>query len=221
MMKEKFHQALVRFKSTKFISQEEEQQKAKSNFLKPLVETLILSRLCQGDSYGYEIAQSVKKESGGRFKLPEGAMYPTLYRLMDKGDITDYESEGDGRQLRVYYQITPAGRDRLQFLLKAYAEIHEGYQTYLAAAGGHSAGNGVGGNSLPHNGPGSAIHAARAALLLIYIQFPSPDGRNTAASAPPAGQCIPQAPCGKPKAVPGSAPRERPRVRCGRSYNRR
>ena len=120
MMKEKFHQALVRFKSTKFISQEEEQQKAKSNFLKPLVEPLILSRLCQGDSYGY--------------------------RLMDKGDITDYESEGDGRQLRVYYQITPAGRDRLQFLLKAYAEIHEGYQTYLAAAGGHSAGNGVGGD---------------------------------------------------------------------------
>lgn len=146
MMKEKFHQALVRFKSTKFISQEEEQQKAKSNFLKPLVETLILSRLCQGDSYGYEIAQSVKKESGGRFKLPEGAMYPTLYRLMDKGDITDYKSEGDGRQLRVYYQITPAGRERLKVLTEAYEEAHEGYQTYLAAAGGHSAGNGVEGD---------------------------------------------------------------------------
>ena len=35
---------------------------------------------------------------------------------------------------------------RFKFLLKAYAEIHEGYQTYLAAAGGLSAGNGVGGD---------------------------------------------------------------------------
>ncbi len=139
MVKEKMQALIVRFQSkysTPSLSEEDAIMKTKSNFLKPLVETLILSRLCQGDSYGYEIAQSVKKESGGRFKLPEGAMYPTLYRLMDKGDITDYESEGDGRQLRVYYQITPAGRDRLQFLLKAYAEIHEGYQTYLAAAGG-------------------------------------------------------------------------------------
>lgn len=136
MIKEKFHQALVRFKSTQPISQEEEQQKAKSNFLKPLVETLILSRLCQGDSYSYEIAQSVKKESGDRFKLPEGAMYPTLYRLMDKGDITDYASEGDGRQMRVYYQITPAGRERLKVLTKAYEEAYKGYETYLAVLGG-------------------------------------------------------------------------------------
>lgn len=109
MMKEKFHQALARFTSTQPISQEEEQQKAKSNFLKPLVETLILSRLCQGDSYSYEIAQSVQKESGGRFKLPESAMYPTLYRLMDKGDITDYESEGDGRSCAFITRSPPPG----------------------------------------------------------------------------------------------------------------
>ena len=133
MMKEKFHQALVRFKSTKFISQEEEQLKSKSNFLNPLVEPLILSRLSQGDSYGYEIAQSVKKGSGGRFRLPEGTMYPTLCRLMDQGYITDYEAEEEGRRLRVYYQITPEGRERLQFLLDAYAEAREGCEACLAA----------------------------------------------------------------------------------------
>ena len=149
MVKEKMQTLIVRFQlkcSTPSLSEEDAAMKTKAHFMKPLVETLILARLCQGDSYSYEIAQSIKKESGGRFKLPESAMYPTLYRLMDKGDITDYESEGDGRQMRVYYQITPAGREHLQFLLKAYAEIHEGYQTYLAAAGGHSAGNGVGGD---------------------------------------------------------------------------
>ncbi len=135
MMKEKFHQALVRFKSTKFISQEEEQLKAKSNFLNPLVEPLILSRLSQGDSYGYEIAQSVKKGSGGRFRLPEGTMYPTLCRLMDQGYIAGYASEEEGRRLRLYYQITPEGRERLQFLLDAYAEAREGCEACLVAMG--------------------------------------------------------------------------------------
>lgn len=149
MVKEKMQALIVRFQSkcsTPSLSEEDTAMKTKAHFMKPLVETLILSRLCQGDSYSYEIAQSIKKESGGRFKLPESAMYPTLYRLMDKGDITDYESEGDGRQMRVYYQITPAGRERLKVLTEAYEEAHEGYQTYLAAAGGHSAGNGVGGD---------------------------------------------------------------------------
>ena len=115
MFQEKVQKFIARFQSPKSLTKEEEELKAKSNFLNPLVEPLIHSRLSQGDSYGYEIAQSVKKGSGGRFRLPEGTMYPTLCRLMDQGYITDYESEEEGRRLRLYYQITPEGRERLQF----------------------------------------------------------------------------------------------------------
>ena len=123
----------IQLKRNPPISQEDARQKAKDNFVKPHIETLILSRLNQGDSYGYEIAQFVKKTSGGQLHIPEGAMYPTLYRMIGKGYIADYQLTSGKNQLRVYYQITPAGRDRLKMLMEACDEACTGYHACLTA----------------------------------------------------------------------------------------
>ena len=136
MLTQKMQETITRFKKNRkaaTLTQEEALQKSRSNLLKPLVETLILSRLCRGDSYGYEIARSVEQGSGGQLTIPEGAMYPTLYRMMERGYITEDQRAVGGRRLRVYYQITPAGRVRLKGLMDAYAEIHAGYESCLAA----------------------------------------------------------------------------------------
>lgn len=80
MLTQKMQETITRFKKNRkaaTLTQEEALQKSRSNLLKPLVETLILSRLCRGDSYGYEIARSVEQGSGGQLRIPEGAMYPT------------------------------------------------------------------------------------------------------------------------------------------------
>ena len=87
MLTQKMQETITRFKKNRkaaTLTQEEALQKSRSNLLKPLVETLILSRLCRGDSYGYEIARSVEQGSGGQLRIPEGAMYPTLYRMMER-----------------------------------------------------------------------------------------------------------------------------------------
>ena len=118
------------------VSEEADLQTAKDHFMKPHIETLILARLSQGDSYGYEIAQFVKKTSGGRLQIPEGAMYPTLYRMIGRGRITSYQSASGKNQLRVYYKITPAGRDRLNALLAAYEDTQAGRSAVLEAMGG-------------------------------------------------------------------------------------
>lgn len=65
---------------------------AKDNFKKGAVEMLLLTMLCEEDMYGYQMAQLVKKRSKGEITIPEGSMYPTLYRLMSKGYITDHQS---------------------------------------------------------------------------------------------------------------------------------
>lgn len=91
MLTQKMQETITQFKKNRTaatLTQEEALQKSRSNLLKPLVETLILSRLCRGDSYGYEIARSVEQGSGGQLRIPEGAMYPTLYRMMERGYIT-------------------------------------------------------------------------------------------------------------------------------------
>ena len=96
-------------------------------------DAVILAQLLRRDSYGYEIARSVEQGSGGQLRIPEGAMYPTLYRMMERGYITEDQRAVGGRRLRVYYQITPAGRVRLKGLMDAYAEINAGYESCLAA----------------------------------------------------------------------------------------
>lgn len=135
MQKSNNQQTIVRLREKRNppISEEEALQKARDNFMKALTECLILARLSKGDRYGYEISQSIKAYSRGCFHIPEGAMDPTLYRMLSRGYITDDPSNGEKRQLRVYYQITPAGREHLKALMAAYGEARAGYQSILSS----------------------------------------------------------------------------------------
>ena len=74
-------------------------------------ETIILARLMQRDSYGYEINKTVRELSGGRYELKEATLYTAFKRLEETGQIMSYwGSEATGARRR-YYRITPAGRE--------------------------------------------------------------------------------------------------------------
>lgn len=53
----------------------------RNNFKMGTVEMLLLSLLSQKDLYGYEISLLLKDLSSGAFVVPEGSLYPTLYKL--------------------------------------------------------------------------------------------------------------------------------------------
>ncbi len=94
---------------------------AQSNFKKGAVEMLVLHILNSGgDCYGYEISQLIKEVSDGYLYVPEGSLYPALYKLIDKGYITDYKKQVGKRMIRVYYHIEPMGVERLNMLVKEY-----------------------------------------------------------------------------------------------------
>jgi len=138
VLKEKMQEVVTHFRTGKIpdpIPEEAAVEKTRDNFRKPLVEILILSRLCQSDSYSYEITRAVKAGSGGRFLIPEGSIYPALYRMMNQGYISDYQTNAGKRQLRVYYQIMPSGRAHLKALMQAYEDTHAGFIRCLAALG--------------------------------------------------------------------------------------
>jgi DNA-binding PadR family transcriptional regulator len=46
---------------------------------------LILSILLNGENYGYQIIQSVKRISGGQLEWSDGMLYPVLHRLEKDG----------------------------------------------------------------------------------------------------------------------------------------
>lgn len=84
-----------------------------SKLLTGTVDMLILQVLSRGDSYGYQITQTVLAQSRGQFELKEGSLYPALHRLERQADVESYWIDGEGGRRRKYYRLTPTGRSSL------------------------------------------------------------------------------------------------------------
>ena len=78
---------------------------------KGVLEMLVLQLICEKPTYGYELLSRLKEQSGGRFLLKEGTLYPILYRLEDDGLIAARWSQGEGRVApKKIYEATEQGR---------------------------------------------------------------------------------------------------------------
>jgi len=74
------------------------------------VETLVLTILEAGPSYGYRIVKELAERSEGILSLGEGTIYPVLYRLEERKIISaKWHLSENGRQ-RKYYRLTAKGR---------------------------------------------------------------------------------------------------------------
>ena len=76
-------------------------------------ETLILALLEERDRHGYEIAKQIDTRSDGALKFHVASLYPTLYRLEDRGFIEGRWVERAGQRRRRYYRLTTTGRKAL------------------------------------------------------------------------------------------------------------
>ena len=72
-------------------------------------DAIILARLMQSDSYGYEINKVISTLSNGRFELKEATLYTAFKRLEEQGFIASYWGSSGAGARRRYYAITPAG----------------------------------------------------------------------------------------------------------------
>ena len=105
--------------------------KIQENLKRGMTELLILHLLKHEDMYGYQLTQEFEKRSRGLFTLKEGTMYPSLYRLIDKGMISDQKRLIGKRRVRVYYHIEPDGIEYLEEIYKEYLSITEGIQNII------------------------------------------------------------------------------------------
>lgn len=109
-----------------------QRKKNKSNFKKGSVEMLLLHLLkAEGDCYGYQLSQLINERSNGVLVIPEGSMYPTLYKLIDNNFITDYKKTVGKRMTRVYYHIEEDGVQRLNELIEDYKEVSSAIETIM------------------------------------------------------------------------------------------
>ncbi len=95
---------------------------------------LILRVLRSGALHGYAIARRIHVLSSEVLRVEEGALYPTLQKLLLKGWVkAEWGVSETNRKVRVY-RLTPAGRKQLDAQLAAYERLHEAIQSVLRTA---------------------------------------------------------------------------------------
>jgi PadR family transcriptional regulator, regulatory protein PadR len=89
-------------------------------------ELMILALLEQRERHGYELARLIGERSLGAINFHVASLYPTLYRMEDKGLIDGRWVEKAGQRRRRYYRVTPAGRKALKAHRSVWQNFFEG-----------------------------------------------------------------------------------------------
>ena len=76
------------------------------------LDTVLLSVLAAGASYGYQILVEAERRTGGRLRVRENALYPALHRLERQG-LLDAEWRTEQARRRRYYRLTERGQQEL------------------------------------------------------------------------------------------------------------
>ncbi len=89
-------------------------------------ELLLLALLDERERHGYELARLIEQRSGGAISFHVASLYPTLYRMEDRGLIEGRWVEKVGQRRRRYYRLTPAGRKVLASQRSAWENFVHG-----------------------------------------------------------------------------------------------
>lgn len=92
-----------------------------SQMLKGTLEGCILQIIAGRETYGYEIAQQLRRF--GFSQVAEGTVYPLLLRLEKNGLVeTAYRQSSTG-STRKYFRLTPVGQEELAQFLQNWKEL--------------------------------------------------------------------------------------------------
>lgn len=102
--------------------------------MKGHLDLLVLAILRSGPLHGYALVEALRARSGGVFDLPEGTVYPALYRLERAGVLRSGWAAGVGRRRRRVYELTPLGFETLEARTEEWHELSVGIASVLDAA---------------------------------------------------------------------------------------
>ena len=94
-----------------------------SELLHGTLDTLLLKTLSWGPRHGYGIARWIQATTDDALTIGEGALYPSLYRMEQKGWIAaEWGLSENNREVKIY-RLTAAGRVRLRVELAQWDEF--------------------------------------------------------------------------------------------------
>ncbi len=101
--------------------------------IKGTLEVLILRTLGWGPAHGYAISRWIRESSGDALRIEEGALYPALRRLEERGLVVSrWQRTESGRDARVY-TLTTTGERAMRTEVAQWKRYVEAFTRVIAA----------------------------------------------------------------------------------------
>jgi transcriptional regulator len=78
------------------------------------LDMLILKAVSLQPLHGYGVLQRIRQISGDSLDIPQGSLYPALYRLEHQELVASEWGVSENNRRAKYYTLTAAGRQRLR-----------------------------------------------------------------------------------------------------------
>ena len=105
-----------------------------SDLIRGHTDTIVLSLLSLGDSYGYKINKDIMELTAGRFEFKEATLYTAFRRLEQAGFIASYWGDENSGARRRYYVITEKGKEQYRQNLREWEKARAITEKLLYAA---------------------------------------------------------------------------------------
>jgi PadR family transcriptional regulator PadR len=104
-----------------------------ADILPGTLELLILKAVSLGSLHGYGVLLRIQQISGGAFEVEQGALYPALFRLEEKGMLASEWGVSDNNRRAKYYRLTRKGEKRLREQTDTWNRVAAAIATVLCA----------------------------------------------------------------------------------------
>lgn len=85
-----------------------------ADLLPGTLDMLILKAVSLKPLHGYGVLLRIQQISGDALEIPQGSLYPALYRLEHQGLIVADWGQSENNRRAKFYTVTAAGRRRLR-----------------------------------------------------------------------------------------------------------
>ena len=106
------------------------------DLLRGTLDLLILKTLSWGPMHGLAVLRWIEQATGERLQIEEGALYPALHRMEQRGWLEAEWGYTEKNRRAKYYRLSVAGRAQLVAELSKWSRYTEAVGLLLAAEGG-------------------------------------------------------------------------------------
>jgi transcriptional regulator len=97
------------------------------------LDMLVMKAVSSEGLHGFGIARWIEAVTGDRLSVEEGALYPALHRMEERGWlVSEWRRTDHGRRAR-YYRMTRDGREELEARRERWEDSAEAVQQVLDA----------------------------------------------------------------------------------------